>query len=211
VIRRGSKAPIDKGGWNVFGTGAVGSDGLDPTMAIRRDHPAGKASIFPCTLETRSRSVPWAYDCHLVKFGRLGDDRVVQQDEDGSELDCPQRQAGNSHWRAFSYSGRGRPSSGYRETRVTPAAWMMPITLNRSQPNCRARTARHSFEAELIRRRNLSLSSGEVAHPSRCTNLATSMTTLECDPTPISLAPSVARTANSICRPSTLVTSASPH
>ena len=60
VIRRGSKAPIDKGGWNVFGTGAVGSDGLDPTMAIRRDHPAGKASIFPCTLETRSCSVPWA-------------------------------------------------------------------------------------------------------------------------------------------------------
>ena len=154
---------------------------------------------------------PGPYDCHLVKLGRLGDDRVVQQDEDGSELDCPQRQAGNSHWRAFSYSGRGRPSSGYRETRVTPAAWMMPITLNRSQPNCRARTARHSFEAELIRRRNLSLSSGEVAHPSRCTNLATSMTTLECDPTPISLARSVARTANSICRPSTLVTSASPH
>jgi peptide/nickel transport system substrate-binding protein len=26
VIRRGSKAPVDKGGWNVFGTGAVGSD-----------------------------------------------------------------------------------------------------------------------------------------------------------------------------------------
>jgi peptide/nickel transport system substrate-binding protein len=32
VIRRASKAPIDKGGWNVFGTGAVGSDGLDPTL-----------------------------------------------------------------------------------------------------------------------------------------------------------------------------------
>ena len=23
---------VDKGGWNVFGTGAVGSDGLDPTL-----------------------------------------------------------------------------------------------------------------------------------------------------------------------------------
>jgi len=32
VIRRASKAPVDKGGWNVFGTGAVGSDGLDPTL-----------------------------------------------------------------------------------------------------------------------------------------------------------------------------------
>ena len=41
-------------------------------------------------------------------------------------------------------------------------------------------------------------------------NLATSMTTLECEPAPISLAPSVARTVNSICRPSTFVTSASP-
>src|SRR5208282_3997930 len=41
-------------------------------------------------------------------------------------------------------------------------------------------------------------------------NLATSMTTLECEPTPISLAPSVARTVNSICGPSTFVTSASP-
>src|SRR6516164_6523020 len=36
------------------------------------------------------------------------------------------------------------------------------------------------------------------------------MTTLECEPAPISLAPSVARTVNSICRPSTFVTSASP-
>ena len=32
VIRQGSKAPVDKGGWNAFGTGAVGSDGLDPTL-----------------------------------------------------------------------------------------------------------------------------------------------------------------------------------
>ena len=52
---------------------------------------------------------PGPYDCHLVKLGRLGDDRVVQQDGDGSELDCPQRQAGNSHWRAFSYSGTRTP------------------------------------------------------------------------------------------------------
>jgi peptide/nickel transport system substrate-binding protein len=32
VIRRASKATIDKGGWNIFGTGAVGSDALDPTL-----------------------------------------------------------------------------------------------------------------------------------------------------------------------------------
>jgi peptide/nickel transport system substrate-binding protein len=32
VIRRASKKPIAEGGWNVFGTGAVGSDGLDPTL-----------------------------------------------------------------------------------------------------------------------------------------------------------------------------------
>ena len=36
------------------------------------------------------------------------------------------------------------------------------------------------------------------------------MTTLECEPTPISLAPSVALTLNSVCRPSSFVTSASP-
>src|SRR5947207_3110595 len=48
-----------------------------------------------------------------------------------------------------------------------------------------------------------------VAHSSRRMNLATSMTTLECEPAPISLVPSVARTV-SICRPSTFVTSASP-
>src|SRR5580704_824297 len=49
-----------------------------------------------------------------------------------------------------------------------------------------------------------------VTHSSRRANLATSMTTLECEPAPISLVPSVARTVNSICRPSTFVTSASP-
>jgi peptide/nickel transport system substrate-binding protein len=32
VTRRASKAPIDKGGWSVFGTGAVGSDALDPML-----------------------------------------------------------------------------------------------------------------------------------------------------------------------------------
>jgi len=49
-----------------------------------------------------------------------------------------------------------------------------------------------------------------VAHSSRRTNLATWMTTLECEPMPISLSPSVARTVNSICPPSSSVTSASP-
>ena len=34
------------------------------------------------------------------------------------------------------------------------------------------------------------------AHSSRRANLATSITTLECEPAPISLAPSVARTVN---------------
>ena len=48
------------------------------------------------------------------------------------------------------------------------------------------------------------------SYSSRRTNLANSMTTRECEPIPISLAPSVALTVKSICRPSTFATSASP-
>ena len=136
---------------------------------------------------------------------------MVQQDGDGSELDCPQRQAGNSHWRAFSYSGTRTPlirlprNAGHTG-RMDDANHTQPLAAELSGQD----------RATFIRGRTYPstepiVSSGEVAHPSRCTNLATSMTTLECDPTPISLAPSVARTANSFCRPSTLVTSASPH
>src|SRR5215813_9197349 len=53
---------------------------------------------------------------------------------------------------------------------------------------------------------------GAAAHtpPRRRINLAMSITARECDPTPISRSPSVARTRNSIRRPSILVTSASP-
>jgi hypothetical protein len=61
------------------------------------------------------------------------------------------------------------------------------------------------LEAKLIRRQELSRVRAKRAHSRRRANLAMSMTTLD----PISLAPSVARTANSICRPSTFVTSAS--
>jgi len=32
VIRRASKKPVDAGGWNIFCTGWVGSDGLDPAL-----------------------------------------------------------------------------------------------------------------------------------------------------------------------------------
>ena len=32
VTRRASKKPPDKGGWNIFGTGWVGADMLDPTV-----------------------------------------------------------------------------------------------------------------------------------------------------------------------------------
>lgn len=93
---------------------------------------------------------------------------------------------------------------------MTPAAWMTPITLSRSQPNYRARTG------DIHSRRNLSVDGTyrraqvKLLIQARCMNLATSMTTLECEPIPISLAPSVALTVNSICGPSTLVTSASP-
>src|SRR5215472_17756617 len=53
---------------------------------------------------------------------------------------------------------------------------------------------------------------GAAAHtpPRRRINLAMSITARECDPMPISRSPSVARTRNSIRRPSILVTSASP-
>src|SRR5262252_6259688 len=53
---------------------------------------------------------------------------------------------------------------------------------------------------------------GAAAHtpPRRRINLAMSITARECDPIPISRSPSVARTRNSIRRPSILVTSASP-
>jgi peptide/nickel transport system substrate-binding protein len=34
VTRRASKEPIDKGGWNIFGTGWVGADGLDPVLNL---------------------------------------------------------------------------------------------------------------------------------------------------------------------------------
>jgi len=67
----------------------------------------------------------------------------------------------------------------------------------------------HRLEAKLIRRQELSRVRAKRAHSRRRANLAMSMTTLEWEPAPISLAPSVARTANSICRPSTFVTSAS--
>ena len=32
VVRRASRKPIDQGGWNIFGTGWVGADMLDPTL-----------------------------------------------------------------------------------------------------------------------------------------------------------------------------------
>jgi peptide/nickel transport system substrate-binding protein len=32
VTRRASKNPLDQGGWNVFGTGWIGADMLDPTL-----------------------------------------------------------------------------------------------------------------------------------------------------------------------------------
>src|SRR6516165_155802 len=113
----------------------------------------------------------------LVKLGRLGDDRVVQQDGDGSELDCPQRQAGNSHWRAFSYSGTSTPlirlprNAGHTG-RMDDANHTQPLAAELSGQD----------RATFIRGRTYPstepiVSSGEVAHPSRCTNLATSMTT----------------------------------
>jgi peptide/nickel transport system substrate-binding protein len=34
VTRRASKKPIDEGGWNVFGTGWVGADQLDPSLNV---------------------------------------------------------------------------------------------------------------------------------------------------------------------------------
>ena len=34
VTRRASKEPLDKGGWNVFGTGWVGADGFDPIISL---------------------------------------------------------------------------------------------------------------------------------------------------------------------------------
>jgi peptide/nickel transport system substrate-binding protein len=34
VTRRASKKPLDEGGWNVFGTGFVGADALDPTVHL---------------------------------------------------------------------------------------------------------------------------------------------------------------------------------
>jgi peptide/nickel transport system substrate-binding protein len=45
VIRRASKKPIDEGGWNVFCTGWVGADQLDPTLnqALRTN---GDAAFF---------------------------------------------------------------------------------------------------------------------------------------------------------------------
>jgi peptide/nickel transport system substrate-binding protein len=43
VIRRASKKPIDEGGWNIFCTGWVGADQLDPTLnqALRTNGEAG--------------------------------------------------------------------------------------------------------------------------------------------------------------------------
>jgi len=45
VIRRASKKPIEEGGWNIFGTGWVRADGLDPALnqALRSD---GEAAWF---------------------------------------------------------------------------------------------------------------------------------------------------------------------
>jgi peptide/nickel transport system substrate-binding protein len=43
VVRRASKKPIDEGGWNIFCTGWVGADQLDPTLnqALRTNGEAG--------------------------------------------------------------------------------------------------------------------------------------------------------------------------
>src|SRR5207245_7220683 len=43
VVRRASKKPIDQGGWNIFCTGWVGADQLDPTLnqALRTNGEAG--------------------------------------------------------------------------------------------------------------------------------------------------------------------------